>query len=164
MYPSMHWGRHPPAQCMLVYTLRAHTPWADTLLPNACWDTPPGQTPPWAHPPGRHCSGQYASYWNAFLFVCICSGESKGVFPARIPRGPKFLLISSFFRNAGKNRDVQGMVPSLWEILDLLLFRDVFKYINSNIYTRSIYLNDKKYLDYTVGNPDERTFIIFVQQ
>ena len=39
-------GRHPPAQCMLGYT-----------VPSAYWD--------------RHgyCCGRYASYWNAFLLV-----------------------------------------------------------------------------------------------
>ena len=44
MYPSMHWGRHPPAQCMLGYTpLGRHRP---------------GQTPPVRHPSplGRHPS------------------------------------------------------------------------------------------------------------
>ena len=34
VYPSMHWGRHPPAQCMLRYT----------PCPRA---VTPGQTPPW---------------------------------------------------------------------------------------------------------------------
>ena len=48
VYPSMHWGRHPP----------------------------PGQTYPSMHwadpPPDGHCSGRYASYWNAFLLkMCL---------------------------------------------------------------------------------------------
>ena len=42
VYPSMHWGRHPPADT---------PPLADTLPPL-----------------DGHCSGRYASYWNAFLF------------------------------------------------------------------------------------------------
>ena len=41
VYPSMHLGRHPPA------------------------DTPPGRHPP---PADGYCSRRYASYWNAFLF------------------------------------------------------------------------------------------------
>ena len=44
VYPSMHWGRHPPAQCMLGYT-----------HPQA--DTPPRQTATAAdstHPTGMH--------------------------------------------------------------------------------------------------------------
>ena len=92
----MHWGRHPPAQCMLGYTpclLGRHPPGQTTPcpvhagihtppvhagihspsrhpLPSTCWDTHP--TLPsacWDTPsPNGHCSGWYASYWNAFLF------------------------------------------------------------------------------------------------
>ena len=43
---SVHSGIHPPAQCMLGYT-----------VPSACWD--------------RHASCWYASYWNAFLLFMI---------------------------------------------------------------------------------------------
>ena len=54
VYPSMHWGRHPP---------RRHPP----------RQTPrPGQTPP--PRADGYCSGRCASYWNAFLFlyfVCL---------------------------------------------------------------------------------------------
>ena len=48
MYPSMHpgytpWADTPPEQ---TRPPRVDTPWADTLLPSVCWDTPPGRHPP----------------------------------------------------------------------------------------------------------------------
>ena len=74
VYPSIQWGRHPPAD----------TPWQTSP-----WRTPPPgrhprtDTPPLGThpsdrhcpqedtppPPNGHCSGRYASYWNAFFFV-----------------------------------------------------------------------------------------------
>ena len=47
MYPNMHpgytpWTDTPPSR---PDPPRVDTPWADTLLPSACWDTPPRQTP-----------------------------------------------------------------------------------------------------------------------
>ena len=61
-------------QCMLGYTpplgrhpLGRHpTPWADTPLPSACWDT---HTPLPRACCDRHgyCCGRYALYWNTFL-------------------------------------------------------------------------------------------------
>ena len=67
----MHWGRHPPVQCMLGYTPPGQTPpWADN--PQA--DTPWVDTHPWADTPhiaDGYCSGWYPSYWNAFLFGII---------------------------------------------------------------------------------------------
>ena len=40
---------------------------------------PTGQTPPapGRHRPGGHCDGRYASYWNAFLFLCDFSHQAK---------------------------------------------------------------------------------------
>ena len=74
VYPSMHWGRHPPAQCMLGYI----------PLPSACWDTPPpprgqadtrpGQTPP---PPkdtaadGTHPTGMHSCFMDETHTVII---------------------------------------------------------------------------------------------
>ena len=83
VYTSMHFGRHPPAQCMLGYTRPGQTPhgqtspwqtppWADTpsLGRDPLADTSPGQTPR-PLPPSSHCSGRYASYWNASLYFTI---------------------------------------------------------------------------------------------
>ena len=57
VYPSMHWGRHPPGR----HPPRQTPPWADSFP----WASTPrhGQTPP-----DGDCSGRYANYWNAFLF------------------------------------------------------------------------------------------------
>ena len=84
MYPSMHWGRHPPVS---QHALGQTPPPAETpcVSQHAL-----GQTPPWADTPGRHpflpdtpladtspadgyCSGRYASYRNAFFFTDICT-------------------------------------------------------------------------------------------
>ena len=48
-------GRQPPAHCMLSYT----------LLPSACWHTPPCTV----HAGIQSTSGQYASHWNALLLL-----------------------------------------------------------------------------------------------
>ena len=95
MYPTMHWGIHTPAQCMLGYTPGI---WGEGLCIPACTgaNTPcpvhagihtPRQTPHWANtppplgrhppPPDDHCSGQYASYWNGFLFTQSESGSER---------------------------------------------------------------------------------------
>ena len=53
-------GRHPPAQCMLGYT-----PPADTLLPSACWDTPPrADSTPWADTPCPVHAGIHTPPWK----------------------------------------------------------------------------------------------------
>ena len=73
VYPSMHWGRHPPAQCMLGYTPlcpmhvgihtpspgkhplgrhpQADTPWANTPPPSTCWYTHSLPSACWDTPP-----------------------------------------------------------------------------------------------------------------
>ena len=48
-------GKHPPAQCMLSYT----------LLPSACWHTPPCTV----HAGIQSTSRRYASHWNALLLL-----------------------------------------------------------------------------------------------
>ena len=60
---------------------------------SACWDTPPEHTPREQtpsrsrHPPGadtppgiRSMSGRYASYWNAFLFISMCTHKKMAYF------------------------------------------------------------------------------------
>ena len=56
VYPSMHWGRHPPQ----TYTSPGQTPQPDTPLGRHPWQTPP-----------TVADGRYASYLNAFLLVLI---------------------------------------------------------------------------------------------
>ena len=75
MYPSKHWGRHPPAG---TPPRQVHPPPPDRYPQQV---HPPGRYTPWqVHPSGRytpqagtphdsHCSERYASYWNAFLLL-----------------------------------------------------------------------------------------------
>ena len=97
-------SRHPPEQ---TPPPQSRPPWSrpprtDTPLPPE--QTPPGtDTPREADSSIRSTSGRYASYWNAFLFLCFVSSSR--------------ILVLSFYKQIDY-RLLTFIIPLYLEILN----------------------------------------------
>ena len=128
-------GVCPRGGC-LPHCILGYTPWADTPLPSACWDTPPRTV----HAGIRSTSGRYSSHWNAFLFriyVCIlCQVDLLDLRPrpevltlanprlagelGKPPPGPiSFMWFSGkILPNIWLVSPISGVGTPVWEIVD----------------------------------------------